>query len=240
MRLKGYLNEELLVIEELAAKLIKDCGPYLKLLSKHKFTRMLYRGSKNPFNGNITKVIPRKNREPKDMPQKLHQVLDAHFHKKFGWKARSEGVFVNPSQEMVKEYGASNLFFPIGKFKFVWSPKIGDLYSDFGMNDYKDLGVHDYYEYRNIWWHEKFQGAYVDDYHGFKKANTIEYFKELNKDLAKELISKQIKNTVNSYDSKNMSKLLASKNEASFKCDAYYMVWCDEWRLQQELAREFK
>jgi hypothetical protein len=237
MRLKGYLNEEVLVVDEIVSKLIKDCKPYLKVLAKSNFRYMIYRGTKHTY-GTISKVKPRNDRTPKDMHKELHNILDNGFKKKFGWKARSEGVFVNPSQEMLVEYGLAYMFFPIGKFKFVWSPEIKDLYTNMGMRDYRDLDVVTYYENRNEWWYEKWESSIAKEY-GLTSTNTVEYFKEVNKDKAEQVIQTEIEKKINTYQSTNLDKYLKTNNEASFKCKEYYMVRVDEWKLYQELSREF-
>ena len=56
-----------------------------------------------------------------------HKELDKLFLEKFGWRARSEGVF---AQALPKYYSNPYLFFPAGSYKYVWSPKIQDLYRE--------------------------------------------------------------------------------------------------------------
>ena len=57
-----------------------------------------------------------------------HDILDELFEKKFGWKPRSGGVFCTGSEATASGYGDAYIFFPIGDFEFLWSPKIHDLY----------------------------------------------------------------------------------------------------------------
>lgn len=74
------------------------------------------------------KFSVRSDRKPRDMPKDLHNLLDKTFLEMFGWKARSEGVFVTSGATWEGE--KDSLFFPIGKFKYIWSPRINDLYME--------------------------------------------------------------------------------------------------------------
>ncbi|MFW6129888.1 MAG: hypothetical protein ACOC56_01815, partial [Atribacterota bacterium] len=93
----------------------------------------LYRGYKKV--GKVFKIKPRTNRIPRNTSLLVHDILDEKFKKKFGWKARSEGVFVvgNASEAGTYSMGEVFLFFPAGNYKYIWSPTINDLYlySDF-------------------------------------------------------------------------------------------------------------
>jgi len=136
MRLQKYiLNEEYDTIESVATMIKKDCKPYLSIL--RKTCGMLYRGTlKNvPSDAESSNGVyyfkkkPRMDRKPVDMPPLTHQTLDKLFYEKFGWKPRSEGVFVTGDRGTAAGYGKSFLFFPIGDFKYVWSPKVPDLWT---------------------------------------------------------------------------------------------------------------
>jgi hypothetical protein len=62
------------------------------------------------------------------MPLHLHKLLDTIFFEQHGWKARSEGVFVTHDQHTASNYGWGALFFPTGKYQYLWNPNIPDLY----------------------------------------------------------------------------------------------------------------
>ena len=131
MRLQNYINEEKENIESIWIKLIKDCKPFLKELKRSNSIsrQFFYRGS-NKINADIIKIKPRNNRNPLNTPKKIHNYLDQEFKKKFGWKARSEGVFT--TSNFHTGYGKSHIFFPIGKYKYLYSQQILDLYSHLG------------------------------------------------------------------------------------------------------------
>ncbi|MFW6129856.1 MAG: hypothetical protein ACOC56_01655 [Atribacterota bacterium] len=137
MRLKKFLNEDGNIKllgddkEKRSLEIIdiirRNCAPFLKKVGE--LDNFLYRGSDRIQVMDIAKTYARYNRSPKDMPHELHHILDDEFKKKFGWSARSEGVFAVPSCDTARLYGTEYIFFPIGKFKYLWSKKIQDLFS---------------------------------------------------------------------------------------------------------------
>lgn len=114
----GEINPEDKIIELIKA----DCKPYLK----QRGGGLLYRGM-DSF-ADMLKIKPRKLRKPKDMPLYAHKALDYFFNKKFGWKVRSQGVFCSARYNQAIIYGHGYSIWPIGKFDFVWSKDIKDLY----------------------------------------------------------------------------------------------------------------
>jgi len=69
----------------------------------------------------------RSSRKPKDTKKAVHTILNKLFKEKFGWPSRN-GVFTKSGG--VDKYGKSFIFFPIGNYKFVWSPYIDDLFTE--------------------------------------------------------------------------------------------------------------
>lgn len=130
MRLQKYIsniNESFTVKDgmEIIEMIKKDCKPFLREKMPGDF---LYRGMKRNIDF-YKKLKIRKNRRPKDTPERLHKIFDEEFKKKFGWGARSEGIFCTPSFDDAAYYGDAYLIFPIGSFKFVYSIHIPDLYT---------------------------------------------------------------------------------------------------------------
>lgn len=134
MRLQKYINEEQSKYEDIIDILKKDCALFLKELKQTRKKQFLYRGYKYA-SGIITKKKSRQDREPKDMDDTTSEYLNGLFKKKFGWYARSAGVFATSKTDDAEEYGKPFFFFPIGKYKYIWSPKIGDLYTK--IDNYK-------------------------------------------------------------------------------------------------------
>jgi len=117
-----------LELERVLYLIKRDCKPFLKRIKGAK--EFLWRGIEMKSD-DITKIIPRKNRYPKDTPQDIHDAFDSMFKQRFGWKARSEGVFCYATKGATTGYGAASyMIFPIGDWGFLWSSKINDLYSE--------------------------------------------------------------------------------------------------------------
>ena len=162
MRLKGYLTEES-EPEDILDTLKKDCKPYLKA-SKYFHRRTVgIQKHKLVYDAGIIRIKPRKDRKPKDTLKLLHQLADNWFLKEFGWKARSEGVFTVPLTSK-----SDLLAFPIGKFKFIYSQKVYDMfvtlsnYSEKKYNKFLDRLTEQ--EINDIWdWFiEKYGKSYFD------------------------------------------------------------------------------
>jgi len=154
----------------------KHCQPIIKELRKHG--DVLWRGASKSKTKSIIQVTPRTDRQAKDMAPEVQYELDNWFEKKFGWRPRSEGVFATGSKNMAYNYGDGPpyMFFPIGKFEFLYSPSINDLYSDIEGEQYYGFianGELDEYEYEYEWEREYGEGGegeyYYDEYQQEKR-----------------------------------------------------------------------
>lgn len=127
-RFENYINEN---DEENAENIIetikKNCKPFLKEWKASN--GFLYRGVKNADINDIAMRNRRKDRKPRDSNSSLSKEVDVEFKKKFGWKPRAEGVFTSGDYLATSIYGTIYLFFPIGKYRYVWSSKVHDFYT---------------------------------------------------------------------------------------------------------------
>jgi len=131
MRLKQYITENNDidlngVYTDLFNDIMKQCKPFMKewlpiYKKQHDF---LYRGMEAKDFG-IKNV--RKNRKPMSTSRYAHTMLNKVFKDKFGWYARSNSIFCTGSDDDAGTYGDLYVIFPIGKYKYLWSPKIEDL-----------------------------------------------------------------------------------------------------------------
>lgn len=135
MRLKRYINEAR-SIDEIYEILSRDCKPFINEFLKKKKT-FIWRGTNKRVDF-IQKITPRKDRKPRDMPKELHKFLDNVFKDNFGWYVRSEGVFASSDRSFAEDFsdtgGDSYLFFPIGRYDYIWSPVIKDIYTWLGRS----------------------------------------------------------------------------------------------------------
>jgi len=81
---------------------------------------------------NVFKKTVRKERKPMDTAKAIHGIIDDWFEEEMGIRARSQAVFCfgEAGRENAYEYGQVAVILPIGKFTYVWSPKVADLYDD--------------------------------------------------------------------------------------------------------------
>ncbi len=148
---KQFINEDdaNLTFKELVER---DCQPFLK---ESKQMGLIYRGINQasiPIEA-AKSVLPtaealqsraimyweksvRSDRQPKDTNRQQHQVIDDWFRSKFGFGARSEAMFClgENGKQLLRQYGKPMIVFPIGEFKYVWSPTVADLYNEVGQN----------------------------------------------------------------------------------------------------------
>jgi hypothetical protein len=186
MRLQQYINEEALTRESYISLIKRDCKPFLKNMGDP-----LYRSL--DLKNNFQKKRTRKNRHPVDTPRIMHNLLDNAFKKKFGWKPRSEGVFVSPQK--VSGYGANTAyFFPIGKYKYMWSKEIGDLFVELRK-----------------------RSGFLYDY-----VSRLQLGESLLPSEIKKIENYVEGSIVNKYTDKNLKG--NTSKELMFKCDSYYVM----------------
>jgi hypothetical protein len=133
MKFTEYIEESSkyeLKLYGVVQSLYKNCAPFIKELKKSGENKILWRGTKKVSTRTILQVSPRQDRSPKDMEVEIHDELDERFKQKFGWMARSEGVFVTSQKASAETYGDGYIFFPVGKYEYLYNPTIGDLFSD--------------------------------------------------------------------------------------------------------------
>ena len=110
-------------------KIENDGKPFLDDLRKiKKPPSLLYSGRKSSEDFISRKV--RKNRKPKNTPERIHNWLDKWFEYKFGIKARSKSLMADNKKAIASTYGTPYIIFPVGKYKIIWSEEVPDLYDD--------------------------------------------------------------------------------------------------------------
>lgn len=139
---KQFIGEDYftLSLEEL---LRRDCSDFINEIRDDDF---LFRGMNNPSKGakihsmktplgepaiNFYEKKVRTERRPLNTPPHIQVLVDEWFYKKFGVQPRSSGLFCvgEPLNDFV--YGPSYIIFPIGKFRYIWSPTVFDFFEDF-------------------------------------------------------------------------------------------------------------
>jgi len=233
---------------------------YLKIIDKEcsqiineykKIGKVLFRGARESnareISPNIGKNVPRNDRKPKDTMWNHHDMMNNLFYDKFGWYVRSEGVFTSSSPSTAKSFGNLNLFLPANGYKYVWSERYKDLYSDFleDLEGHLDMMNRD----SGYWVDDKTGEQYssLEDMPGYRrhkyddysdvdnasvtvtirddKNNEIEmkltWHNEMNRDDER---LKLMKNAVRRYSNVNLEKAIKISSEIVFKCKYYYFI----------------
>ena len=186
-------------MDEIIQILLKDCKPFLKEFNM--FHNPIYRGSNKDMAGetHFMKVTSRRKRIPKDTPKWLHNLMDEMFFKHHGWKARSEGIFVTHSRSIAGNYGWQVLFFPKGKYQYLWNPDVEDLYN--GIKE-------------RVMYHGKGTGGI--------------YTRDFQEDMMTDKMYEKLENLISEYQKYGYDKVEPrERHEAMFKVHQYYMVSFD-------------
>lgn len=111
----------------------------------------LYRGSSKL--GGKFKV--RKDRNPLDSSQEVHNYLDALYKKNSGYKLRSEALFCTIDEFDARMFGTVGIVIPKGKFKIFTNHNIKDVSVYFNPNYLKER-IWNFFDYPSILKKHKF------------------------------------------------------------------------------------
>jgi len=188
------MNEEI-EVNDLISILKKDCKKFIKFVGLYNPPALVYRSIKGS-NDDYTTRTPRTNRKPTDTPLYVQEIMDVLFYERFGWKPRSGGVFTATGG--FEGYGVPHVFFPIGDFKFVWSPEVRDLFID--LNKLHLYKIEMRHPYKN----------------SSKRKNSREFYEEIRKAL-KPLID-------SFYQNEKYNLAFNEEREIVWKCKKYHLV----------------
>lgn len=117
----------------------RDCKPFLDEMKSNKIEPIFRSAERIKLDEKgMIKKLCRTDRRPVSTAVSVSNQLDQLFLDKFGVKLRSNGVFTSKQKELL--YGNPYLFFPIGNYKYYWSPSIKDLYATLNLNYNKYYG----------------------------------------------------------------------------------------------------
>lgn len=115
-----------------------------------EFLKMRFYSGRTDANEKIFVKNIRQNRQPKDIDYISHKALDSFFKEIFGVEARSKSIFITKDINTANYYGSPYLVYPIGKYKYIWSPIVRDLLDimkdpiSFGLDGkYIDINLRD-------------------------------------------------------------------------------------------------
>lgn len=219
MKLKQYIEKNSdyrANINEIWPIILKECKQILKVYKsavsksyKSYSGLVFFRGMK--WKGPVAELTPRQDRKPKDSDMETHVFADDIFKKKFGWKPRSEGVFVSSSRDMSHTYGDLYVFFPVDGFKFVWSENISDFWKHIPSVRKRSIML-------------RWESGNYDLTDEFKEF----YSKEVK--ISKDLIEM-------SYIDTDLFAALKTSNEVMFKCKKYYCLTCNMFENYEHIIK---
>ena len=115
-------------IDQLADVLLDKCSLYFS-----KTANIMWRGI-GSLNVSINKFKCPRNRAPKDTQALVHEIANAWFVENTGIAYRADAVFTTGGVAQARGYGNMYAIFPIGDFRFCWSPTIMDFTFDLAEN----------------------------------------------------------------------------------------------------------
>jgi len=181
----------------------KKCNPFLKDLIKPNWNGDFLYSGRGEHKDVIMINKVRMNRRPSDMEEELSDAFDSALYNRFGFYARSNAIFCTGDKKEAKRYGNVYMIFPVGKYKFVYSENIKDLYTetsnmgDLNREDWMDEKLDEYKEELmdeiQEEWHNLYSEGYGDghwEYHSFD--TDIEDIPYNNRDDAEEYVQDEL------------------------------------------------
>jgi len=233
--------ESSLEVDEIYEILVRDCSDFLNLLNEcnthtppskeynlsddidiiHYYRdelRLLYRGNRR-HTDDILEIHPRKDRRTKDMNQSISDEIDEMFYTRWKIRPRKAGVFTTPSKTVSGNFGTPYIFFPIGKFDYIWSESMKDLFTDIrteSIDDELGLNINWYL------WETDYNNNYVKEIiHRYiktlyRKEGSEQFFEIESGDEVPYSDILKIKQEIDEFKSK-MSKVVSAKKEKWMK-----------------------
>ena len=204
MRLLDYLNEN----TNIDIDKVKSTSMFK--LYQQSSDNYIYRATNHNIKS-IVRLQRRTDRTPKDMPLEYHKLFDKLFQKKFGWKARSAGVFATSDFRATRTYGTPYIFIPEDPYSFLYSTKIADLFSEVADGWGAFLTKLDY--------------AILDG-----DEDQIKKLAARKKNVDVQTKEHVIDKVVNTYKDNNIKQAIKKETEIMFNCDNYYLINIDYFK----------
>lgn len=179
----------------------KECKPYLSQVTD---PLSMYRGLNGVYQSIIIKKKIRLDfRQTSAMPSEVTKNVNNYFTKVFGEPFRF-AMFASGDIRTSDDFGDTFVVFPIGKFTFVWSPKVYDLNSAFW--NFEDSEVYSEDGINRILAHSEYTNLDInaaiasgneimiraDGYYGFRYKD-LEYDRDLPTEAVLELLQMGMK-----------------------------------------------
>jgi hypothetical protein len=211
MRLQSYINEYIGDDEDVdrVDGILSKCRDFIKECGR----KLLYRGVSS--DEAILVKTARKSRTPKDTSIEVHKMLDKMFYEEFGVRPRSHGVFATSDINASLDYGTPYVFLPKGKYSYIWSPKISDLFSDHVEGFEAQLEA--------VKMKREYELEIVFSKKDLSKQQKDKYIAKRMKEET-DILMKNLRTAVKTYQMNNLKGAIKSQNEIMFLCNSYYLI----------------
>lgn len=227
--MKLYENFKGDEVDNLIQILKRDCGKFIEELKFPLFRG--FGGDKSPNTENSlihSKNVMRTDRRPLDTNLDTHYLLNVKFEEIFNTPVRN-GTFVTPIPSLALQYGSAwnpsmdkvFMFFPIGDYKYYWSPIIEDMFtyidnkiwfdrSSIDIESEWESGRTQYYNGKNTGIHD---GYYLDifDYHRYNNNYLYDYkfdsYQQFNNSLVEWVNIKDKYGSFDEYESDRLDQI---------------------------------
>lgn len=243
MKLYKFISEEI-ILSDIIDIIKKDCKYYLNNVNEKYH---LFRGIwASDIGSKFKKLKTLENRRPRNTKKEVTELLDESFKSKFNIKARTSTLFCTGSLNDTFMYGDPFFIFPIGKYDFIWSDKIHDLFIDlshirtldstdeklfklynasFSPSVILKLEKLDIHFYSNIELLKKSFNINIDNHSSIEFIT--EQIRNVNKKIILDITNKFISKNYHKND--NLINALKSGNEIMLSCKEYYVVNASEY-----------
>lgn len=109
-----------------ADKVRRDCAEWFKICPTEK----MYHGTED-YQSPVSILKLKAKRKPSASSPRLHNAVNDFFEEKFGWRAREIGLFCTGQAVTGSIYSNRahpHIVIPIGKFEYLWSAEIQDVF----------------------------------------------------------------------------------------------------------------
>ena len=224
MRLYKHLTEKSIQeegIEDFWKLVQKKCKPFLKeWMPIQKTGEMfpLYRGMNEQDAG---EKWVRQDRKPEMSGRKFHTDVDNMMKQVHGVNGRTKAMFCTGDASATTAYGDAFMVFPVGRYKYLWSGRIRDLYID--------ASKYGYHPNMMDWIVSTARKMNIDIYDP-KEGSKAQ--KELRK-MGQAQNTQALRDMMKYYYTKDLRKAIRSENEIMVQCESYLYLK-DNWFMELE------
>ena len=220
MRLQKHLTEAYSTPQIIWADIQARCKPFLKEwlpIFRNKKERddiYLLRGT-DSISDDFGEKKVRTDRVPSATKRQISQDVDDAMYKRFKIHGRKASIFCTGNEDTAESYGKSFIVFPVGAYKYLWSPVVEDLFVY--LNN--DPSGYLYDVSKEIEMEMNRKGFYQN----LEWKEVLVHKEKLRKEI-EESNKKALLKMVSSYKTTDLKKAISTGNEIMVQCSSYIYV----------------